>query len=101
MQAGDLPDAQKGAYLELLARSDVDLREQELECAAALLEGEPRPGELLRALRTLDGHLKEGPAPGGPRGLEERVHGQLHRIVELSEALARRLADALREAAVR
>jgi hypothetical protein len=93
---------QAGHYPDLLARSDLGLRARDVDRMKTLLNQEAPADQLAEGLRALDSHLAEGPGPGG-HGLrcptEERLHAQLHEIVELTEAAVHQLASRMSDAA--
>ena len=93
---------QAGSHLDLLARSDLGLRERDVERAQGLLRQPASTCQLIDGLRALDSHLKAGPGPSGHAvrcATEEKVHAQLHEIVELTEALSLQLASRMRQTA--
>lgn len=93
---------QAGPYLDLLARSDLGLREKDLERAQYLLREPSSTEAVIEGLRALDQHLAEGPGPGGQAvrlATEEQLNAQLHEMVELTAALALQLGTRMTEAA--
>ncbi len=93
---------QAGPYLDLLARSDLGIRERDVVRARDLLRQPVTTRQLVEGIRALDSHLNEGPGPSGHTvrcATEERVHAQLHEIVELTEALTLRLASRMSHSA--